>query len=317
MKKSVAVACAFLALSGCQTTSTPAGALGVAEANKLPLADAHFHIMSFMKPDELVERMDRYNIRWAGAAGPAGMIGDDGAFVAKLKNRYIRFAGQFEILQAGMQEGDAAFTNPHSAAFKYVAAEIEDMLADGRAVGIGEIHVNSRTSAAYAPVRRKVPTDSPGMKTLWALAAKYKVPLAIHMQFDPDSVEQLEALVATSPETQMILVHCGKDTDADQVRPIFERHPNVVCDLSYRSRPQEKGGWPNRIIYDGSGIQSDWRKLIEDYPDRFVAGIDDVHSWSEYDAVHENIREGLLAHLTPETAEKVAYKNAVKWFNLK
>lgn len=72
-----------------------------------------------------------------------------------------------------------------------------------------------------------------------------------------------------------------------------------------------------RIIYSKSGIKEDWRRLIEDYPDRFFVGIDDVYSWSEYDEVHATIREGLIANLTPDTAEKVAYRNAVRFFKLK
>jgi hypothetical protein len=57
--------------------------------------------------------------------------------------------------------------------------------------------------------------------------------------------------------------------------------------------------------------------LIEDYPDRFMVAIDDVRSWDEYAGVVAAIRQGVLAKLSPATAEKVAYKNAVRLFSLK
>ena len=60
-----------------------------------------------------------------------------------------------------------------------------------------------------------------------------------------------------------------------------------------------------------------WKKLIEDYPDRFVVGLDTVQNWEEYESVLRAIRFGLLANLSPETAKKVAHKNAQAWFGLR
>jgi hypothetical protein len=47
-----------------------------------------------------------------------------------------------------------------------------------------------------------------------------------------------------------------------------------------------------------------------------MVGIDDTHSWETFDKVAENIRSGLLANLSNRTAENVAYKNAVRIYNL-
>lgn len=44
--------------------------------------------------------------------------------------------------------------------------------------------------------------------------------------------------------------------------------------------------------------------------------MDDVQRWGVYDDVVASIRSGLLAFLKPETAEKVAYRNAVRVFGL-
>jgi adenine deaminase len=64
-------------------------------------------------------------------------------------------------------------------------------------------------------------------------------------------------------------------------------------------------------------MKDDWRQLIEDHPDRFMVAIDDVGTWDIYDQTVIAIRQGVLAKLSPATAEKVAYKNAVRIFRLK
>jgi predicted TIM-barrel fold metal-dependent hydrolase len=139
------------------------------------------------------------------------------------------------------------------------------------------------------------------------------------MQFDQDSIEQLRDLLQSDPKGILILVHAGKDTIAEQVRPLLAEFPNLFCDLAYRSPPQEKGpvSTSRRIIFSMSGLKPDWKQLIEDYPDRFFVGVDDVESWSQYEEVVATIRNGLLANLSPETAEKVAFKNAVRIFKLR
>jgi len=50
-------------------------------------------------------------------------------------------------------------------------------------------------------------------------------------------------------------------------------------------------------------------------PDRFMVGTD-TKGGSNYDKGIENIRNGLLANLSEETAAKVAYKNAQKLLHL-
>ncbi|MDO8279971.1 MAG: hypothetical protein Q7T63_17845, partial [Burkholderiaceae bacterium] len=87
------------------------------------------------------------------------------------------------------------------------------------------------------------------------------------------------------------------------------------CDLSYRSPPQLRQRMMGRAIFDRSGVRSDWKQLIEDYPDRFMVGLDDQDSWSDYDETVRNIR-AMLAELSPATAEKLAYRNAQSLFGL-
>lgn len=299
------------------------GELGAEKAMSLPIADIHFHAMAFMSPTDLAARMDARNIRWAGGAGaasaPPRLTGPqrDEEFQALLKDRYIRATGLSEIAFAYRDERDPFFTGTDTPLQKSVLETLEGHLKDGRATSIAEVHVNSRTSAPLAVLNRKVPADSSLMKKLMDLSARYKAPLSVHMQFDSDSVQQLHGLLQVKPDGILVLAHCGKDTVAEQVRPFLQKYDNVHCDLSFRSTPQEKGRFPERIIFTRTSLDPAWRALIEEFPDRFMVGVDDVHSWGEYDQVVDSIRLGLLARLSPQTAEKVAFRNGERLFRLK
>jgi hypothetical protein len=313
----MAAVCVATAASGAE------GEIGPDKAAILPIADVHFHAMRFMSPPELATRMEARNIRWAGGGGamssPPQQTGTqrDDEFQAVLKERYIRAVGLGDIVQGYQKERDAFFTDPDTPMQRTVLETLETHLKDGVATSIAEVHVNSRTSAPLPVVNRKVPADSAFMRRLMDLSARYQVPLSVHMQFDPDSVQQLHALLQAKPQGILVLAHCGKDTAAAQVRPFLEKYGNVHCDLSFRSTPQEKGRLPERIIFTRNSLDSAWRALIEEFPDRFMVGVDDVHSWGEYEQVVDSIRLGLLARLTPPTAEKVAYRNGVRLFRLK
>jgi hypothetical protein len=89
--------------------------------------------------------------------------------------------------------------------------------------------------------------------------------------------------------------------------PIADAHFHVMVWMDVR----ELAGYMDR-----NGIRGGWRQLIEDDPDRFAVGLDIPQTWNEYDAIVRAIRVGLLAHLSPATAERVACRNAQAWFGL-
>jgi predicted TIM-barrel fold metal-dependent hydrolase len=70
-----------------------------------------------------------------------------------------------------------------------------------------------------------------------------------------------------------------------------------------------------RNIFSESRVDSGWLELIEDFPDRFMIGTD-AHNANDYRKYVKAVRSGLLANLSDETAEKVAYKNAQHLFGL-
>lgn len=319
------LAAACLALSAAAQPGAPGNAA------TLPIADVHFHFMLFMTPSGLGEHMQKNNVKWTVSAGA---IGDprarrspwmrDAEVHQLLGKRFMPAAGGSETYRAEVDEGTRFFTEPQSPRRAQVIAAMESLLKEGRR-GIVETFPNAETSSTDPMRRRRLPTNAPFFHDLMRLSVAHKVPVPMHMQWHPESVRELGEMLAAYPAGVVVLSHCGKDTAAADVRTVLEQYANVHCDLGFRSPPQalqESQRDPRRTIFWGdgflrkAGIKDDWRALIEDFPDRFMVAVDDVHSWDEYDEVVAAIRTGVLAQLTPATAEKVAYRNALRIFRL-
>lgn len=298
--------------------------LGAEAAQKVPIADAHFHFMPFMSGADLVAHMDANGVRWAGGAGPVMNVAS-GAEAAKLGpqrvgeisgalgKRYIPSTGQAQWVGLKRSGGAEALEDATTPAFQRALQGVEQALQNGARV-IGEIHVNTLRSAPSPLLSHRIDADAPTLKALLALGARYKRPLNMHAQ--RDSFDAIGRLAESNREGRIVIAHCGSDATASDARELMEKHPNVYCDLSYRSPPQLKRQALARMVFDATSLRPDWKNLIEDYPDRFYAGIDDVTSWNEYEEVARAIRNGLLANLSPAAAEKVAYRNAVSLFGL-
>ena len=308
-------------LSCSQAQATDA-VLGPVASKTIPIADAHFHVMIWMDVRELPGYMDRNGIRWAGGAGigggksPGAGQSKFAETVSVLGSRYIRPTGQGAWLMLHQTLDAAAFENPDTPAVKERLSAIEGELRDRGARVIGEIHVNARTTSPETVTQFKVRADSPTLKALLDLAGKYNRPLNIHAQWDSDTAQQVERLAASNPRARLILSHCGCFATPSDIRDLFERQANVSCDLSWRGAPPIRGRSAYQAAFDERSILGGWKELIEDYPDRFVVGVDIAQSWEEYESIVHAIRSGLLANLSPQTAEKVAHKNAQAWFGL-
>ncbi len=300
---------------GLPATAT-AEPIGEKLAMELPIIDTHFHPMPFMTPQDLLARINRNNILHIGGAHTVGTP-RNAEFASALGDRYIRAEGG-QMLTAFKKGGKDAIENADNPQFQESFGHIKRAMSDGNVRVISEIFVNSKSSAREAWRRWKIDGNSTAMQALFNLAASSNIPMLVHAQLqqDDDTFEQLSRLAASNPNGVLVMGHCGKDATAARMRDFLNKTPNAVCNLAWRSPPQEKGKDHNVIIWDRSGIKEEWRQLIEDMPDRFMVGIDDVHDWEQFDAVVETIRRDLLANLSKATAEKVSHQNAKRIFRL-
>ncbi len=296
----------------------------------IPIVDAHFHLMLFMTPEDLLERMDRHNIATVISAGAIGspQQGDpnyrDNLAVTKLKHRFMAAAGGYELVMAERAAGPGIYASAETGGGATALVRIRELMAmQPRA--FAETFPNAERSQKDSRMRRRVAVDGPVFQDLMKLSAMVKRPVLMHMEWHPESVAQLSRLLEQHPDGSVILAHCGKTSRAADIRPFLKKHANVACDLSFRSWPQEEPDYskfPERTIFWSSGktwkaaLDAGWKALIEEMPDRFMVGIDDVHDWAQYDEVVRSIREGLLAQLSQPTMVKVANENAKRVFRL-
>jgi hypothetical protein len=307
----LAVAGLLLALVPLGLVGATEAAVGAEVAATLPLIDAHFHLAPGLNGAALAEVMDRTGVRMSGGVGGYNLQES----AAVLGSRFIRPAGMGAWLNLHRTLDEAAFARADTPAVQRALVAVEAELRDRSARALGEFHVNSLTTAAEPTHRFKTPADTATLKAFLALAGKYGRPLNIHAQWDhPDTVRQVGDLAASAPSARLMISHCGSNSSAADMRRMLEKHPNVVCDLSARGWPLQK----NRFtIYEDKSLARDWRQLIEEFPDRFAVGVDLADSAEQYAESVRAIRFGLLAHLSPATAEKVASKNAEAWFGLR
>jgi len=302
----VAVVCGLL-------VNAPAG------AGEMPIADLHFHPDAHNSPAAMLKVMDAGGVQWAGL-GVKGYDSDtrdlETEYSGVFGSRLIPFGGQSELNGIFKEGGLDAAESADLPEFKTLLARLEEDLKSGRIKGIGEIFVNNRTSGSQQWMRRKMKTDAPSLRAIFALAAKYNAFVGIHMQWDSDSVEQLETVMKASPGVRLLINHCGTENKASQMRPFLKKFSNAYCEVSFRYPPMMKAKAKKKIIFTGSSFDSGWKSLIEDYPDRFMVGTDS-HSSNQYTGAIKTVRKGLLKKLRPETAKMVAYGNAQRLFDLK
>jgi predicted TIM-barrel fold metal-dependent hydrolase len=275
----------------------------------VPIIDLHFH------PDlvwgDVSVLFDRVGVRAAGS-GPSGPDSIAIASAQANPGRIIPFGGGERARDLVLRHGADAWDMRVAAVDEYLAG-LEASLRAGLLVGIGEVHVNNWSSNIIGSPRYRYPADSPLLQRLAELAGRHRVPLSLHMDAEASSVAEMERLLRAHPDAALLWAHTGHFAEPDLLRRLLAEHPNLYCELSYRvSIAGSRNGIP---VDQGGRLRDSWRQLIEEFPDRFVIGTD--LSWpspSQYEA-HIAFWRRILEQLSPETAEKVAFRNAERILN--
>ena len=181
----VVVVAAAVVVSSCQTTKVNPETAKIAV--RLPIADLHMHPVRGLTADAAKDRMDRNNVRWAGAGvkkGGGSRVWREHA--NELGARFIAFAGQSELNKVYRSGGIAAMEDAGNAGIQALARAAERDLKKGRIKGIGEIFINN-SRHPDSEFRRKGRTDAPSMRMLFDLVARYDGFLTLHMQTHSDS----------------------------------------------------------------------------------------------------------------------------------
>jgi len=303
-------------------------------SGRFPIIDAHAHLGGSFKFAQILEDMDKNGVskQIVMARGyPGGdrdLPGDD-QLALKLAETY---PGRFYPLvgmQLPMLTGAHKWNTP-DADVESLIRLTERKLASGKFYGIGEFIVRHW---AYLPAwvhspgvhaEQDNPIYSELMRRFSVLAAKYDVPIVLHMEGYPALVEDFSKLLKENPDTRYVWAHnCGR-SKAVVIRTMLSRHQNLNCDLGGMTA-EVTGygtGWPRKeeftaLIEQFGVLFPDMKALYEEFPDRFMVAMDVAHApaWRIYEGRIRRTRE-VLEQLSPETRAKMAEQNATRIFKL-
>ena len=303
-------------------------------SGQFPIVDAHGHIGASFNVTKLIKEMDKNGVskqivmarRYPG--GDSDLPGND-QLALKLAETY---PGRFYPL-VGMQL--PMLTGAHK--WNTLDADVESLirlterkLASGKFFGIGEFivrHWAYKPAWAHSPgvhAEQENPIYSELMRRFSTLAAKYDVPMVIHMEGYPALVEDFSKLIKENPNTRYVWAHnCGR-SKATVIRSLLSRHENLYCDLGGMTNEATGygSGWPRKekftsLIERNGVLFPEMKSLYEEFPDRFMVGTDVAHAPAMrfYEGRVWRFRK-LLDQLSPDARAKIGEKNAIRIFKL-
>lgn len=279
-------------------------------AAEIPLFDMHMHVYPGLSPAELEARMNRNGVRWGGGVGATTPQADIAPFKAHLGSRYFPTIGQPEMAGSYMQGGVAAMSNSDHPLIQRALQQGAALLAAREAFGYGELILNNQNSHPIAQFRRLAQVDSSVVRKMFAIAAEHGGIVQAHIEPHDTSLRELRAILKEFPQVPVVISHClAISATPREMDALFEASPQVHCELSARTQTILSRQSTAQVFgYDFANAQ--WLASIEKYPDRYMVGTDVTSDFVNYDDEVRQIRNGLLARLTPATLIKVANLNA-------
>ncbi len=271
-----------------------------------PIIDLHFHPSTAWDAGALITLFDRIGVAAAGN-GPAGPDGVGLGFGRSSPARFLPYCGLGEITYWLNTEGDRTWRLSGQGITNYLS-KLEVALRSGQCKGIGELFPNNLRSHDSSFPGFRYPVDSPMMRRLWELSAKYQVPLSVHAEADAPTVAEMERLLDVTPTGVFIWAHTGFNAEPPLLRGLFAKHANLLCELSFRDERRTTLGRPISLAHL---IRPEWQDLFENFSDRFVIGTDTypLGDMRQYEFIIGYWHE-ILGQLSHDTAERIAHQNA-------
>ena len=282
-------------------------------AKSIPLADLHMHVYGYVgsTPPIFLRYMEQQNVRWGGGVGSYQT-----ELQEKLGPRYIAAIGNEAWYDVFKRRGGSGLSILDQSAFNELFRTAEQLFKDGKLKGFGEIHVKNKLK--FDPsFERSIPLDSPVINKMYELASQYGGFVQIHsMGGIFGGYDEISVMAERYPKALTILSHCLPATPPHLLGRLFDKHPNVVCEISAQGSVHGVMRGEGRI-FTRNGVRPEWAEVIERHPTRFLVGTDPCCGLDRrYGEMVEEIRRDFLPYLTPSTLRRVAHENAVERFNL-
>ena len=219
------------------------------EIAELPVFDAHMHYndraWDLVPPKAVLKLMDDSGVAMALVSSTP----DEGTLLNFVPARIV------PELRPYHGEVDSTNWTRMPDMFEYLSKR----LAIHPHEGIGEFHLHGVSTE-----------DETLLRQIAAIAAERKLLLHVHSGKRP-----LDLLYDMQPELRIIWAHAGMVEPANVVEAMMARYDSLYADTSYRE---------SDIMNRDGTIDSDWRRVIERFPDRFMVGSDTWANsqWADY-----------------------------------
>lgn len=288
---------------------------GMIEKKVLPIIDVEFHHGGKVEIEKLIDRMDDNGVAliWLGPNEKLGSM------------ESVRMNEQFpDRFVPVTMHGDGPRWHSSDKGF------LDDLTRDARS---GKYYAMGEFEARHYPSSTNnrdvhMPVDSESMQVVFGLSAETGLPFLLHHEAEDGLLPELERMLVKYPKAKVIWCHIGRNRNpgtwkkfrrADAARDYLKKYPNLYFDF-LASKPGSKyhgTGQVEGVMYEissyGVEIDPEWKKVIEEFPDRFVLGSDiNTGRFENFDRVIDTYRNIILKGLRPDVAEKIAYKNAWK-----
>lgn len=284
--------------------------------------DVHTHIMpAGMSIEEIIQNMDTEGIDimvimetptaiYKGT--PQVDYGIPGA-AQKYPSRFIVLYGGEAITLLDSVINRGSYTPAEEE--KYTAL-LEDAMKTGKYRGLGEIalrHVSIEGKGADVTI----PGDHPWMFIMSDIAAKYNVPIDIHMDIvggEDSGIAGLEKLLDHNSKTKIIWSHTAwsrtnyESSTIELIRELMEKHPNLYSSIKIQTE--------TAFLDDNNKIKSEWLALFGDFPERFMIGSDIKPGERPNEFKYVKAHRKFLEQLPSDILKQIERENAEKIFQI-
>lgn len=280
--------------------------------SKLPIIDIEHHWGGKFSGRQLIDKMNQSDVAltWLGANERNG----SGSSIDACREFPDR-------LVATVIHGDGPRWHGHDLS---LVQEIDRDVRSGGYFAMGEFE--SRHYVSNSNNRDiHMPLDSASFHGIFKAAQGTGLPFLLHHEAEDALLPELEKMLQLYPQAKVVWCHVGRNRNpqtwtrfpsAEGVEKFILKYPNLHFDIvqSGQNSVFPPTGAMDSILYLGGKtavLRPEWVKLFNAYPERFLIGSDtNTFRWNNYDQVMFRLRSGVLRVLTPEAAEKIAFKNA-------
>jgi hypothetical protein len=287
----------------------------IQQTGTIPIIDVEYHWAAEMDIGKIIDNMDRNGVAltWLG---PGEIQGSEESL--RLNELYP------DKFVPTTVHGDGPLWHGSDTNF---LDKLDGEVRSGNYFAMGEFEARHYASGSQTSERDvHMPLDSKAFEIVFQASSDTGVPFLIHHEAEDAMLPELESMLTKYPKAKVVWCHFGRDsnpvtwskfTTPDAPREFLNKYPNLYFDILQSPPGSKYKGYVEGIMYDTTQslptLKPEWKKVIEDFPDRFVLGSDiNRERFGLYDDNMNRFRQIILSGMPKDIAEKIAYKNAWK-----